>query len=254
MDVNYAQASRYAILCQKIYQDLTPELFGEFASKPVFLDIKDTDTQCVILTDNAHVIVVFRGSESSVDWKTNLDTPQSQASFDKNVIEAAIVNEGKLEQIYPYQGESRSNAKMHCGFTRAYFSVRNDIHTYIANRDVTKITTTGHSLGGALASLCAVDLQYNFTDKVQAIEVYTYGSPRVGNEGFRASFNRRVPNSYRFVHGVDIVPALPRWWQGQYRHVDRAYRIGNRLRWNFLSARFKDHAISNYIEALKQRM
>ncbi|MEO1132229.1 MAG: hypothetical protein AAFX40_05915, partial [Cyanobacteria bacterium J06639_1] len=69
---------------------------------------------------------------------------------------------------------------------------------------------------------------------------------------FRSSFNERVPNSYRFVHGMDIVPALPRWWHGQYRHVDREYRIGDRVRWNVFSGRFKDHAIGKYIDVLKQ--
>jgi triacylglycerol lipase len=58
-------------------------------------------------------------------------------------------------------------------------------------------------------------------------------------------------NSYRFVYGMDIVPALPRAWQG-YRHVDAEHRLGSRFSLNFFSQRFKDHKIENYINALKE--
>jgi predicted lipase len=153
------------------------------------------------------------------------------------------------EKVYPYTGESSSNALMHRGFVSAYFSVRSQIHEYLESHPLTGIVAAGHSLGGALATLCAVDIQYNFAQL--EIEAYTYGAPKVGNDGFRDSFNRRVPNSFRFVQGMDIVPELPRWWQG-YRHVDLEVRIGKRFDINFVSQRFKDHAIEKYIEVLTE--
>lgn len=156
------------------------------------------------------------------------------------------------QRIYPYEGESKSNARMHRGFVSAYFSVRESIHTYIKTHTTPRIIVTGHSLGGALATLCAVDLQYNFPKQIQ-IETYTFGAPRVGNAGFRESFNRRLPRSYRIIYGMDIVPALPRVWQG-YRHVGTEVRLGNRWSWNFLTQRFRDHRISNYINALKDQI
>ena len=113
----------------------------------------------------------------------------------------------------------------------------------------TSVIVTGHSLGGALATLCAVDVQYNFSSKA-ALSVYTFGAPRVGNHGFRESFNRRVPASDRFFYGMDLVPALPRPWQG-YSHVNQEYRFGPRFSFNFLSQRLEDHKIANYIAALK---
>lgn len=139
---------------------------------------------------------------------------------------------------------------MHTGFVTAYFAVRDQIHHYIQNSAVSTVVATGHSLGGALATLCAVDIQYNFSDKV-TIEAFTYGAPKVGNDGFRDSYNQRVPNSYRVVHGMDIVPELPRWWQG-YRAVDKEFRIGQRFSINFITQRFKDHAIDRYIAVLRQ--
>lgn len=248
MAVDYSKALKYGIFCQEVYQNFSDDLrFGGLTEKPFLISDNKTDTQCAILRDSAEIIIVFRGSESSFDWETNLNTRQERAEFEQKVIREEIVAE--QEQVYPYEEKSDSGALMHRGFIKAYFSVRERIHEYISNRELSRVITTGHSLGGALATLCAVDIQYNFSNKV-SIEGYTFGAPKVGNDGFRQSFNRRVPNNYRFVHGMDIVPELPRWWQG-YRHVDKEFRIGQRFSLDFLSQRFKDHAIARYIYVLR---
>ncbi|MGP1386014.1 MAG: lipase family protein [Thainema sp.] len=251
MAVNYAAAWKNAVYCQQVYQNFSPSLrFDQIDDAPLLIAESSTDTQLAILTVGTDSTIVFRGSESSADWETNLGTDLGQTTFDENVIQEEIVAEDAQELVYPYEEKSSSGAKMHKGFIRAYFSVRDRIHDYIRNQELTRITITGHSLGGALATLCAVDIQYNFSDTISQIEAYTYGAPKVGNDGFRDSFNRRVPDSYRFVNGMDLVPALPRWWQGNYRHVDEEVRIGPRFSWNFVSARFKDHEIAEYIEEL----
>ncbi|GAB4384667.1 MAG: lipase family protein [Elainellaceae cyanobacterium] len=250
--VDYTKAYRCALLSQEVYRDFSTLKFSEFPNiTPDFIDQTNTDTQCAILSDTTGktVYIAFRGSEKRLDWDTNLNLEQGVVNFQERVIQDKIVQQ--REQVYPYAGESSSGAKMHSGFSAAYMSVRKQIHEYLSTHDAATVTTTGHSLGGALATLCAVDVQYNFADKV-AIDVYTFGSPRVGNDGFRDSFNRRVPDSFRFVYGMDIVAALPRPWQG-YRHVDKEYRLGPRFSINFLSQRFKDHEISNYVKALKER-
>jgi len=182
-----------------------------------------------------------------MDWDTNFNFKQEVVEFQQEVIQRQIVQD--REQIYPYTGESRSGAQMHRGFAAAYISVREEIHNYLKNHAAKSVIVTGHSLGGALATLCAVDIQYNFSNV--AINIYTFGAPRVGNDGFRESFNRRVPNSYRFVYGMDMVSALPRPWQG-YHHVDTEYGLGPRFNLNFLSRRFKDHELANYITALRE--
>ncbi|NER00402.1 MAG: lipase family protein, partial [Cyanothece sp. SIO2G6] len=139
---------------------------------------------------------------------------------------------------------------MHRGFVKAYLSVRDAIHQHITTQNDTSVVVTGHSLGGAIATLCALDLQYNFFD-ADAVKLYTFGCPRVGNADFRQSFSRRVPQSYRIINGMDIIPAMPRPWQG-YRHIDREYRIGRRFSFRFISQRIRDHSISLYLEQLRQ--
>jgi triacylglycerol lipase len=249
MAVNYSQALRYAVYCKEIYQSFSTIAFSGVTEPPFLISQPSTDTQCAILATEAGVAIVFRGSESSFDWETDFDTQPERAEFDQRVIQGNIVSQ--QEQVYPYKGDSKSGAMMHRGFVNAYFSVRDQIHAYIKSQAITSVVATGHSLGGALATLCAVDLQYNFSTQITTLEAYTYGSPKVGNDGFKDSFNRRVANSYRFVQGMDIVPELPRWWQG-YRHVEKEFRIGQRFSLNLVSARFKDHAIDKYIEELKK--
>jgi triacylglycerol lipase len=254
MTVDFAQAVKYATFAKQIYQSFDGAVFDGVVNPTLISDAK-TDTQCAILpssgapeSQSASVTIVFRGSDSSVDWDTNFDTKPERADFDKQVIREEIVNQRTL--IYPYSDKSESGAMMHSGFITAYFSVRDQIQDHIKAKQITHVAVTGHSLGGALATLCAVDLQFNCADL--AIEAYTFGSPKVGNRGFEESFNRRVPNSYRFVAGMDIVPELPRWWQGWYAHVNTEIRLKPRFSWHILSAPFMDHALDKYIAGIKK--
>lgn len=252
--MNYSKAIQCAILSREVYQDFAQLSFSAFPNlKPVLIDQPDTDTQCAILSEGDAIYdaiyIVFRGSEKRLDWDTNFQFKQELFEFKQEVIREQIVND--REQIYPYSGKSRSGAKMHRGFTTAFLSVRDRIHDFLKTHSPSQVTVTGHSLGGALATLCAVDLQFNFPNQF-SIDVYTFGAPRVGNDGFTESFDRRVPESHRFVNGMDIVPALPRLWQG-YRHVDKEHRLGKRFSLKFLTQRFVDHKIEHYIAALKQQ-
>ena len=79
-----------------------------------------------------------------------------------------------------------------------------------------------------------------------------FGAPRVGNKAFVESYNRRVPRSWRFVNGNDVVSGLPRNWQG-YRHVDTRIRLGTRLTWRIISGSLQDHRIDRHIAALTKR-
>jgi len=70
-----------------------------------------------------------------------------------------------------------------------------------------RITATGHSMGGGVASIAAVQLAQ--TLERSDIELYTFGQPRIGNCAWARHHDELVPQSFRVVHGVDIVPHLP---------------------------------------------
>ena len=61
-----------------------------------------------------------------------------------------------------------------------------------------RIFLCGHSLGGALASLAAMELAAAYPDS--KVTVYTYGAPRVGNPQFAAEYNDRVPDSWAIIN------------------------------------------------------
>jgi acetyl esterase/lipase len=66
----------------------------------------------------------------------------------------------------------------------------------------------GHSLGAALAALCAD--RANRELGIRAEAVYTFGMPRVGDATFAAAYERVLGDrTYRLVHGDDIVASVP---------------------------------------------
>eukprot|EP00736_Rhodelphis_marinus_P006945 Rmarinus@m.6433 len=132
-------------------------------------------------------VVAFRGSSSLINWINNL----------------------KLSKSTAY--DSVPNAKVHSGFLDSFNSVKNDFH--VAINDVvrrfnpTGIVFTGHSLGGALTYIAAVDTLEVGSAKVNSI--YSFGSPRVGNYEFTNFLENRVAGAWRIVNDADIVPSLP---------------------------------------------
>ena len=79
---------------------------------------------------------------------------------------------------------------------------------------VTRVVFTGHSLGGALATLAAVDT--NLVKEIlpnhdAEIECHTFGAPHVGGVSFEKHFNQIFTNPKcctRFTNALDIVPNL----------------------------------------------
>jgi triacylglycerol lipase len=81
------------------------------------------------------------------------------------------------------------------------------------------LLAVGHSLGGALAVLCARRALQELAIKADA--VYTFGQPRIGNTVFAEHFNGALgERTYRLIHGQDIVPTVPPATLG-FVHVGR---------------------------------
>ncbi|KAE8685558.1 Serine/threonine-protein kinase PBS1 [Hibiscus syriacus] len=72
------------------------------------------------------------------------------------------------------------------------------------------IMITGHSMGGAIASFCALDLTVNHEAK--NVQVITFGQPRIGNAAFASYYGKLVPNTIRVTNEHDIVPHLPPYY------------------------------------------
>jgi len=162
---------------------------------------------CSNLKNVFTLVIAFRGSQQPKDWLTDFNA---------------------WHQTMPYDNVD-SNIKVHTGFINAYKSVRDQVHAIIEDVEskVNRVIICGHSLGGALAQLCAVDIQFNFDKK---IECYASGSPAVGNKEFATSYNIRVPNTVRTYMRKDIVPMMPpanfQKSVGGYKQVETKWAIG----------------------------
>uniref|UniRef100_A0AC35TMR0 Lipase_3 domain-containing protein n=1 Tax=Rhabditophanes sp. KR3021 TaxID=114890 RepID=A0AC35TMR0_9BILA len=72
-----------------------------------------------------------------------------------------------------------------------------------------KLKITGHSLGGALASLAAMRSQIEGYKQSSDITIITFGEPRTGTYNWAMNYDRLIPKSYRVVNSMDVVPHSP---------------------------------------------
>ena len=165
------------------------------------------------------VVITFRGSGGSNGWQTagNVGTDVLGVRSQIGFVESA----GGLSNT-----ERRSTA--HTGFQRAYERLRPDILAAVDAQSGRKnIYVFGHSLGGAMATLCALDLALNRPGKIARLTHIASGMPRVGGGRFRALFERKVSNNLRVTVQGDPIPNVPRGIptrlnrNGYYRHAGR---------------------------------
>ncbi|XP_019449987.1 PREDICTED: uncharacterized protein LOC109352451 isoform X1 [Lupinus angustifolius] len=186
-----------------------PSFIKSEFEKICFLDNQITDTQVAIWRDSTRrrLVVAFRGTEQT-QWK-DLRTDL--------MIQLTGLNPERIG------GDIKQEVQVHSGFLSAYDSVRTRIIAVIklsigyVDDDFDplqkwQVYVTGHSLGGALATLLALELSSSQIAKRGAISItmYNFGSPRVGNRRFAELYNERVKDSWRVVNHRDIVPTIPR--------------------------------------------
>lgn len=124
-------------------------------------------------------VVITRGTQTTADWVSNATTGVSPGPFGLGV---------------------------HTGFNRIYKSVIDQVQPQVPARGT--IHVVGHSLGGALANLIAAKLS---SSGERAIQLYTFGSPRVGLPPFSGLLQKRIgtDNMYRVYSVADPVPMVP---------------------------------------------
>ncbi|KQK21697.1 lipase isoform X1 [Brachypodium distachyon] len=121
------------------------------------------------------------------------------------------------------------NAKVHTGFYSTYNNtllrpaITNAVRKARKLYGDISIIVTGHSMGGAMASFCALDLAIRLGS--DNVHLMTFGQPRIGNAVFASYFAKYVPNTIRVTHEHDIVPHLPPYFfflpHLTYRHFPR---------------------------------
>ena len=155
----------------------------------------DTDgAQAHAAYDNEWFVLSFRGTEvkSWSDIKADLNVDSVNAKY--------------------------SYGKVHKGFEKEVDKLWVEVRDYtIKQLKGRKLVITGHSLGASMATIVAGRLNSaNFI----VDGLYTYGSPRVGNESFKNSLD--IPH-YRFVNNSDDVTKMPFYHWGYRHHGELRY-------------------------------
>ncbi|BCG64107.1 MAG: triacylglycerol lipase [Methyloprofundus sp.] len=156
-----------------------------------------TGTQCFIVGDNKKIIITFRGTEGKVaDWVTDIQ-----------LFKDTWTNSTPIGQV-------------HKGFYKAlqavFLNIENEINTLRTNNQT--IWVTGHSLGGALATLAAATLKFQGSE-IHFNGLYTFGQPRLGDRMFANAFNKYLKQKcFRVVNNNDVVSRVPPQIFG-YSHV-----------------------------------
>lgn len=177
------------------------------------------ESDYIVFTTAKATFVIFRGTE--VEPETNFAD--------------AITN---LMMVLAQRPNARG--KVHPGYYGAIDRVLNDVNRQISIFDRgrnKKVYVTGHSLGGALATMFAYR-RANANKRITA--VYPFGNPRVGDLAFQQEFTRQGIKCYRFkFHETtvkrDHVPEIPKSGRCignptcSYKHVGEFYKIENQI-------------------------
>lgn len=234
------------------YWGYPPESSGDIKSH---FFISKADIQVLALADETKICISFRGTATTLNVCNHL--------------------EFGLEQIATIGNEEIC---VHKGFWKCIDRIWDELVIYLKNHinklkekgiSLPCLLLTGHSLGGALATLSAYRFvfDHNFHSDIQ---LYTFGQPRCGNEAFATALNKNVPNYYRVINYLDLIVNLPPrlmnythagkiiWLDSKGELLDKeAYRVKmneldiygkKQVRDNLIQRmrRMSDHSLSQY--------
>ncbi|KAL6712673.1 hypothetical protein ACN47E_000550 [Coniothyrium glycines] len=160
-----------------------------------------TDVTGFVAVDHTNklIVVSFRGSSSIDAWRTNLD-------FDTVSTDLC------------------SGCTAHRGFWQSWLDAKDRVVPAVKQASASfpsySVTVTGHSLGGAIASLAATSLR----NSGYTVALYNYGSPRIGGSTISSYISNQPGGNYRVTHWNDPVPKLPLLIMG-YVHISPEYYI-----------------------------
>jgi predicted lipase len=166
-----------------------------------------------------NVYVIFRGTRRFVEWfkdaniqlvslKDSTDRSREKVEIKGDIVEG-VVQENQGSIIIP---EIKNDfGFVTAGFRGIYVSLRKKLIAVLNQKSPNaKVFVTGHSLGGALATLAIPDILKNthFTNP-KNIVLYTFASPRCGDRDFAMSFKELGVRHWRIANTEDLITMLP---------------------------------------------
>lgn len=173
------------------------------------------------------IVVVFQGSQEPEDWMTNMSIKRANY-FGKEEVHKGFYDSLKLFL------KTVKNVEFNTKDSRAY-RFHKDIDFL---NDNCKIILTGHSLGGAVATLVGCHL-YDLGIKKDNMSIYTFGAPPVGCENFCSEYRKNI-DLYRVINEHDIVPKIDK--------ITNLKHLGEEIK--LISNENEIHSCSDYIDNL----
>ncbi|MFA7068379.1 MAG: hypothetical protein WC127_05325 [Acidaminococcaceae bacterium] len=237
--VKGGKAAEYTYLGEYGWK-ITPHVVDNGNIEATFMIATNTEAK-----DNAKIgILAFRGSHSQKDWEINFKTSQ---------VEFGGTNLKEFKQFAAKKDVGANIPKVHKGFDEyvmTALTLKEDISGDNIHDDIVKklrdnpnftLLITGHSLGGAAATLFAERLVAMGIPKEQ-IPVVTFGAPAIGNKAFAEKYGDKI-NLLRVVTTLDPIPGSLQSFFGGYQQFGtvKTLRISNKY------AAFQ-HPISLYFD------
>ncbi|KAL1839992.1 hypothetical protein VTJ49DRAFT_955 [Mycothermus thermophilus] len=208
------------------FRSMTPELRGDVRYRKLHITTPFLKHVLQYLAPNTHVhlgirgcdtiVIAFRGTDFPFTTE-NLVNPKRWWGFWGNVftdLAFQMTPVGWLSDQDVTGGDADAPL-VHEGFLEAFEDLiegepnrlRSAILGLTDGSPPQRIEVCGHSLGGALATLCALWCRRQWP-KAKLVCV-TLGSPRVGNTAFARRFNDAGILCYRLVMQGDPIPTIP---------------------------------------------
>jgi hypothetical protein len=210
LDPEHVEALRFTELA---YKSSTPQGVQQVLDLGLSLRI-------ILGTKGDVVYIAARGTVDANNW--------FQTNFNSGLVQ--------LGSAIPQLSPEKNTGTVYKGWGDAYNRVRIRLLSKVqelfdaSGTRFTKIVCTGHSLGGALATLAAVDIavcqkkSYYQGKKIKAgkvidVEVVSFASPHVGDAHFGEFYRKHVSETVRYYIPTDPVPVVMKAAHFAVHHV-----------------------------------
>ncbi len=175
--------------------------------------------------EKGEISIIFRGSQEKEDWLTNLSLK--------------------------YVSHNKFKKCVHSGFYRSFKIFRKSVKSKKVDKEIDfledinsinenyKLTLSGHSLGGAIATIVGC----YFIDKginKDNLSIFTFGAPPIAKKEFCDYYEDNL-NIFRFVNKEDPVPNISK--------LTKLKHIGKTILLNTKEVNF--HSLNDYKKILK---
>ena len=147
----------------------------------------------------AQVIVAIRGTADITEWQIDLEA-ELVPFRTPDILGAGNVEYGFLSVFQTLH---------FIGCDRKAFHLQQYLEGLLQSAPETWIAMAGHSLGGPIVSMLALQCSYSSPQLKQQTTVYTFASPAPGDAAFAEFYNQNAPASVRLWNRLDVVPYLP---------------------------------------------